>query len=85
MYHDQMSADRENGDWGLGTGDWVERPSADYENGDSGLGIRDWTAVRCRLTAYGQAPLGLEGSGAFRRPGSKGAEGSEGGGGAFNL
>ena len=30
----------------------------------------------------GQAPLGLEGSGAFRRPGSKGSEGSKGGGGA---
>ena len=30
---------------------------------------------------YGQAPLGLEGSSALRRPGSKGAEGSKGGGG----
>ena len=28
------------------------------------------------LAPYGQAPLGLEGSGAFRRPGSKGSKGS---------
>ena len=35
---------------------------------------------------YGQAPLGLEGSGAFRRLGSKGSEGSKGGGGgAYEL
>ena len=31
-------------------------------------------------TPYGQAPMGLEGSGASRRPGSKGSEGSKGGG-----
>ena len=30
-------------------------------------------------------PCGREGSGAFRRPGSKGSEGSEGGGGASNY
>ena len=28
------------------------------------------------LVPYGQAPLGLEGSGALRRPGSKGSKGS---------
>ena len=33
-----------------------------------------------RLTPYGQAPLGLEGSSAFRRSGSKGSKGSKGGG-----
>ena len=45
---------------------------------DRDLGGACWYSRR--LTPYGQAPLGLEGSSAFRRSGSKGSKGSKGGG-----